>query len=175
MSIKRKIPQTLAGISVMLSAFLLLVVAADYKIATNTAKVVFKEQNQIMRATLLGEEIPTNQETLKDSEDQFADTTKNPFPENIIIGEFSLEKPAELEIPVQNSVQHHREIYNDKLKLVFSEPILKLETKEPDGTISWQKISSSQFNRQMGTVHFIYKIDNKLVKPFTGRYQIILN
>lgn len=151
-----------AGVTIMLSTFLLLLNISNYKIFARDIKYVLSPKEFSVDTSLLQQ------------------TARVTPPQNIIEGFFDVERDGDLQDELdrdgQTVVKHYRAIQSDKIKQSEADPTLKLQVYD-NQLKKWVTTEITKIDKDDGTVYFLLKTESEEdVEPndyYTGTYQLI--
>lgn len=155
----------LAGITMMLSTFLLLVVATEHKTVTDEIKYAFNGNGDIAQTSIIHQ----------------TGRVATP-PRNIIEGFFAIDREGDIKNEVEKNgietVEHYRAIQSDTIRDTDKNPTLKLQVFDKEQK-KWVVTEIIRIDKENGTVYFLLKTEesNDIVPNdyYTGTYQLIFN
>ena len=153
-----------AGITIMLSTFLLLLNISKYQIFAQDIKYALSPKEFSVETSLLQQ------------------TARVTPPQNIIEGFFDVDRDGDIQDQQdkdgQKIVKHYRAIQSDQIKDSQKDPILKLQVYD-NQLKKWITTEITKVDKDDGTVYFLLKTESEDdIEPndyYTGTYQLIFD
>jgi hypothetical protein len=158
--------QFVSGVTIMLSTFMLLLTASQYKTIAQDVKYALGSTDDFSIQTSLVQ--------------QTARVTAPP--QNIVEGFFDINREGDMKDEVvedgEKVVRHYRAIHSDQIATTDKKPTLKLQVYDKQQQ-KWVVTEITKIDKEDGTVYFLLKTeDDEEVIPnqyYTGTYQLIFN